>query len=894
MLRRLPIRLKLILLAGVPVIGALVLALSSARDARRQAESAAALGSIEDLARLAGHMAALVHELQFERNELSLRSAEKTLTASGIAARCSRTDAARRELGNFLATRQLASLPPRLARDLERAQTKLDAIQREREAAIAGGRAIDELWAYYKQTNASLISATAALSQLTDEGELMRAISALVVVMQIKERASQEHALLSHVFVLNEFPPGAFKDLVTLTTEEADYVSVLEVNAADAVIKRFHEIQQGPEFVRTAVLRKVALETMSDEFGVEPREWNETQGKKIEEYRELEIELNESVKVAALAKVDAAKRGVRFAYVLGGGVIAISALLAGLVARGVSGSVASLAQAAEEVRREKDFGVRAVKTSDDELGSLTDAFNEMLSGIQTRDKELAEHRENLENLVKQRTAALQRRNETMRLVLDNVEQGLATVEPDGTVSSERSRAFDEWFGDTSGSDHFADKLASHNDNARAALRAAWEQVADGFLPIAVSIDQMPRQIQVEGRLYNLNYRPIVDKDNFTGALLVVSDVTEETERLQRDAEQREMISVFEKVMRDRSGFIEFFTECEGLVNKVTGRELTDLQQAMRALHTVKGNCGMFGVTSIAELAHRLESSVIESAQLPSQQQLDELNVAWRAFAQRVRQLAGEQEEPLVEIAYEELEELEQSTAARVPHAKLGELIHRLKFERGVVRLRRVAEQAKSLAERLGKAGLRAQVEAGHDVRFQAERWAPFWSSFVHVVRNALDHGIERADIRTAAGKPPHGTLRLRALIDGEQLTIELTDDGRGVNWARVREKARERGLPHATEQELVEALFSDGLSTAEAVSGVSGRGVGMSAVREAARQLDGTVNVSSRPNSGTTVCFRFPVAALAATSWTSRYPGARPSLVPPPRQAPRSGKISVS
>ena len=162
MLKRLPIRLKLILLAGVPVIGALVLAISSARDARRKAESAAALGSIEDLARLAGYMTGLVHELQFERNELSLRLAEKTLADPEVAQRIAKTDAARKALGDFLAAREVSSLPPRLARDLGQAQTKLGEIQKEREAAISGNQPIDELWAYYKQTNASLISATAA------------------------------------------------------------------------------------------------------------------------------------------------------------------------------------------------------------------------------------------------------------------------------------------------------------------------------------------------------------------------------------------------------------------------------------------------------------------------------------------------------------------------------------------------------------------------------------------------------------------------------------------------------------------------------------------------------------------------------------------------------------
>jgi two-component system chemotaxis sensor kinase CheA len=894
MLKRLPIRLKLILLAGVPVIGALILAISSAREARRQAQSAAALGSIEDLAHLAAQMSGLVHELQFERHELSLRTAEKTLDAAEVKQRLAKTDSARQQLTEFLATREVSSLPPRLARDLAQAQSKLSGIDAQRKAALSGEQPIDVLWDYYEATDGSLISATAALSQLTDDGELMRAISALVTVLQIKERASQEHALLSHVFALNTFPAGAFKDLVTLTTEEADYINVLEVNATDSVTKRFHAVQSGAEFARTAELRKIALEDQDDDFEVKPREWAEAQGRKIEGYRKLEMDLNEDVKVAALAKVAAAESAVQLSYGMGGGVIVLSALLAGLIARGISRSVADLSRAAEDVRREKDFSVRAVKTSEDELGALTDAFNEMLAGIQARDTELTHHRENLEKLVEQRTAALQRRNEAMRLVLDNVEQGLATIEPDGKLSSERSRAFDEWFGGDETNPFFADQIARRNENVRATLRMAWEQVVDGFLPIETSIDQMPRQIEVEGRQYHLNYKAIVEKDNLHGALLVISDVTQEMERLRRDAEQREMLSVFERVMRDRSGFIEFFKECEGLVKKVVNREITDPQLAMRAVHTVKGNCGMFGIGSVAEVAHHLESSVIESGQLPSQSQLDELDHAWSQFAERVLRLAGEEEEPLVEVAYEELEELEQAAASRAPHPKIGELLHRLKYERGIVRLRRVAEQAKGLSERLGKAGLEVQIEAGKEVRFQAERWAPFWSSFVHVVRNALDHGIEKPDERTAAGKSPNGKLRLVAQVDAESVNIEFSDDGRGVSWERVREKAKERGLAHTTDQDLVNALFSDGLSTAESVSDVSGRGVGMSAVRDAARQLGGHVSVVSKPGAGTMIRFRFPITEITKPSSVSRYPGARPSLAPPPPSAPRSSRISAA
>ena len=884
MLTRIPIRLKLVLLAGVPVIGALILATIIARGARREAQSAAAIGSIEDLARLSAQMTGLVHALQFERNELSLRMAQKALGAPELNERFNRTDTARRQLSDFLATRQVSSLPPRLARDLRAAEDKLRGLQNERDGARAGRLQIDELLDYYKATDLSLISATAALSQLADDGQLMRAISALVMVLQIKERASQEHALLSHVFTLNEFPAGSYKDLVALTTEEADYINVLRVDATDSVNETFGLISQGPEFTRTAELRKVALDTMGDDFHTDPQEWSNIQGRKIERLRGMEVVLNQAIAVAALDKMRAAARSVRLSYTLGGSVIALSALLAGLIARGVSRSVASLARAAEQVRNDKDFTVRAVKTSDDELGHLTDTFNEMLSGIEARDGELRHHRENLEQLVAQRTQALQARNEAMRIVLDNVEQGLATIELDGTLASERSRVFDEWFGTADAHDSFADRLAADDGRVRGSLQVAWEQVVDGFLPLECAVDQMPRHIAVNGRAYDLTYKSIVENEILRGALLIVSDVTDARERARRDAEQRELINVFERVMRDRTGFLEFFKECDAIMSELLRGQVSP-QVAMRSVHTLKGNCGIFGIGSVAEVAHELETFIIDSGSYPSTEQVASLARVWRSFSERVAQLLGAERNSGLEISHEELRELELAVEAGASQRQIIELLERLRYERGSVRLQRVAEQARSLAQRLGKGELDVQVDANSELRFDPERWAPFWASFVHVVRNAIDHGIETPEARLSAGKPERAKVKLVATDDSKLLMIEISDDGRGIDWARVRERAEARGIPHANQAELVEALFSDGLSTAEAVTDVSGRGVGMSAVRDAARGLGGTVSVTSSSGIGTTVRFHFSSAEAGknltlAQSRSSRNPPNRAPGVP--------------
>jgi len=860
MLRRLPIRLKLILLAGVPVLGALILATLISRDAQNRAQSAAALGSIEDLARLSAHMSKLVQELQFERSELGLRLGLKTPNAEQLQARFDRTDAARRELTAFLGQRKVATLPTRLARDLGQAQQQLTRLPEERQAALSGDHDFTAWFERYEAADRSLISATAALAQLSDDGELMRAISALVSTMEIKERSSQEHALLSFVFAINEFPPGTFKQLVTLTTEEADYVRVLEVNASDNVTRRFNNIWSGPEQARAAALRKIALDAVDDQFGVDPLEWYGIQGQKIGRLRSLEVELNEAVKVAALAKVAAAEQAVRISYSLGGSVIVVSALLAGWIALGVSRSVRNLARAAERVRADKDFKVRAVKTSDDELGRLTDAFNDMLAGIQARDDELSQHRGNLERLVAERTQELSQRNQAMRLVLDNVEQGLATVEPNGKLSGERSRAFDAWFGEGETGDTLAERLGRGDATLRNWLSRGWEQVTDGLFPTEVALDQMPRRIHVGDRHYQLGYKAMQDGERLEGVLLVVSDVTAEMRRLARDAEQRELISTFEHLMRDRGGTVEFFQECEGLVAHALSAPGRDRQSVLRALHTLKGNALTFGVTSVAEAAHRLETEVAGGAGLPSAEELAELAQAWRTFAERMSRLLGTEGEPVIEVALSELEALMKAAQAAAPSSQLSAMLARLKLERAPVRLRRIGDQARSLAQRLGKGGLRIEVNAQGDVRFDRQRWAGFWAAFIHPIRNALDHGIEPAAERLAAGKPEHGKLEIAVRGDATSITVELSDDGRGIDFEKVRAKAQKLGLPHASEAQLLEALFNEGFTTSDQATELSGRGMGMSALREAARPLGGVVSVQSKPGQGTKLRVRFPAS----------------------------------
>jgi two-component system chemotaxis sensor kinase CheA len=154
------------------------------------------------------------------------------------------------------------------------------------------------------------------------------------------------------------------------------------------------------------------------------------------------------------------------------------------------------------------------------------------------------------------------------------------------------------------------------------------------------------------------------------------------------------------------------------------------------------------------------------------------------------------------------------------------------------------------------------VTDGGGMRLDNERWGGFWAAFVHAVRNAIDHGVELPEERVESGKLPAGQLALRATLENQSFVIELNDDGRGIAWKRVGQQLRERGLSSATTQDLIDGLFMDGLSTADGVTDVSGRGIGMSALRAAVQERGGRVEIRSELGAGTSLRCVFPASAV--------------------------------
>ena len=255
-------------------------------------------------------------------------------------------------------------------------------------------------------------------------------------------------------------------------------------------------------------------------------------------------------------------------------------------------------------------------------------------------------------------------------------------------------------------------------------------------------------------------------------------------------------------------------------------------------------------------ADRAESAAERSSSLrvPAER-LDELmdRVGELVIAQaRLNQIAIGSADPNLKTIAEELERLAsglRDTTMGIRTVPIGSLFSRF---------RRLIHD---LSHDLGKPI--DFVTSGEDTELDKTMIERLADPLVHLIRNAVDHGLEGAERRLAAGKPATGTVRLSATYSGAEVAISVADDGAGLDAARIRAKAEENGIIPAdaklTDTELYQLIFAPGFSTAREITSLSGRGVGMDVVKQTIDGLRGTIDLSTQPGQGTTATLRLPL-----------------------------------
>lgn len=478
-----------------------------------------------------------------------------------------------------------------------------------------------------------------------------------------------------------------------------------------------------------------------------------------------------------------------------------------------------------------------------ESGDLAFSFNCMVDAIM-------EDRQQLEAC-----------NRDLKRIMETVEQGIFSIDREGVVGAECSSAMDRWFGESCRERRLSDFIGQFDESAGARLGFGLEQVFEELLPIEVTVSLLPQRFVARNDVYSVDYDPVYEDEALTGLAVSIREITDLIRSEELQEKERELLRIINALSEDRTGYTQFLNEAGKLVIALRSATTMGISEYRRQLHTLKGIARIYGLTRLAGAAHDLETVIRDRDTLPTQKERGPLCEAWDTLARQLDRILGIVDDGIV-IPREEYEHVVRSALQACSDEQLAIRMAAWGLEDTGVVLQRLSGRAEALAKKLGKAPITVQIE-GTGLLLEASHWSAFWSSVVHLLNNAIDHGFEDSASRREVGKPTQGTLKMQTQITDDNFVFSVSDDGGGINWDKVRRKAEAHGLPRQSLGDLADALFSDGISTRDEVSESSGRGVGMASVRAQCERLGGYIDVQSRWGVGTTVQCVFPLRAMA-------------------------------
>jgi signal transduction histidine kinase len=605
-----------------------------------------------------------------------------------------------------------------------------------------------------------------------------------------------------------------------------------ELGATKGLLAEFHRGERR-RFPRPTLARRERFREVDAIRVVEPIV--NLEGKEV---ATLAVRFSTAREAAALAQLSRQISYVSLATAL---CLALAILLA--IHRVVVRPVRRLEDAASKLARGERHEIqRRGAGVADEVGRLAETFAEMADAVRDRELRLGE------------------RNAELKLILDSVDQGFLTAHPDGKLFGERSAIVEKWTGPLPSDATVWSLVALIDADAGSWTRAAWQQVTEGLLPLDVAIEQLPSRLQRSGRQFSLSYHPVLLEEELQRVVIVMTDITAEVERQRALAEQHEFAALVDQFVRDRRAFRAFWEEASKLVAKIV--EPADATPELRRhVHTLKGNARFFGLNRVSSLCHALESAMSERGEFVlTPRERASLADIWDSLRQRIEPVM-QGAAVFIDVSRDEYERLLSAVSERKPMEQVEEMLRALRQESVGVRLERAKAMLIDAVTRLEKTAPEVVVEHD-DLRVPPGPWAPFWSIFSHLLNNAADHGVESDAERRSAGKPVPARVWLSARVGRGDVVVEVRDDGRGIDWDRVRTVAAERGLPNKSRRDLEQALLSEGFSLKYQVSETSGRGVGLAAVRNVVSAMGGRIEIESTPGTGTVWRFRFPLATL--------------------------------
>ncbi len=515
------------------------------------------------------------------------------------------------------------------------------------------------------------------------------------------------------------------------------------------------------------------------------------------------------------------------------------------------------------------------------MGSILYVASSIFANVFRENRQLGTNlqqmNENLEELVAERTLQLRKKTQDIEAMLQNLPQGVLTITSDGSIHGEYSVYLETLFETREIAGRQMMELIFSNTNLGADILAQVDAVVgacigEDRMNFDFNVHLMVREFDKQmpsglSKSLELVWSPICNENDICERLMICTrDVTRlkalvaEADKQKRELEMiGQILAVnqdkFHEFVDSASGFIR---ENETLIKNTHSKDLGVIGLLFRNMHTIKGNARTYGLRLLTNTVHEAEQTYDdmrknEHVQWDQAQLLHQLQQAYEALQEYVRLNEGKlgrrgpgrrgsvdkflmvQRDQVHEMLTH-MESVDTSNPSLLHDVfrRIRQMLRLIGTEQMAVMLAGVIDSLPSLAQELGKEPPQVSViDNGIVVKTQVADLLR--NVFMHLLRNSMDHGIENAQQRLDKGKPAAGHIQLELSLADGQLWVRLRDDGKGLALGVIRRKAIEKGIIKEDQempaQELAQLIFASGFSTAEQVTEVSGRGVGMDAVK---------------------------------------------------------------
>jgi two-component system, chemotaxis family, sensor kinase CheA len=476
----------------------------------------------------------------------------------------------------------------------------------------------------------------------------------------------------------------------------------------------------------------------------------------------------------------------------------------------------------------------------------------------------------------QANRSLESLNSTIQAMLEGLGQGLLFFDKQGLCSPIHSRACFDLLETSPAGQHIADILhlppnEHHNFiewinmvfGGRLVMR--FEELAE-LAPATYAHSQ--------GLFIKLNYRPLYGKDKqLKNILVIATDHTRERIAQIQAADNISHALRTLRISRNRNYFLRFVRQFRELFFENEGG-YGCLEQFRRDIHTLKGLTGVFQLRDLEELLHKLESDLSGIHHVADvlgimQDYYEHLHVHFDsslAFAKEVLGDEFEQMGGMISMPTQKIIDFSENVKHELALGTSPEQIVTLILQNLAATSIHDAliifdVQLQEYAERMG-VKVHPCVFLGENFSILLDKYQSVISSFVHVVRNLVDHAFDVPKTRERFGKDPEGTVHITTTRQDNYFYITIADDGNGINVDALRHKLSKtvdsQQLASETDESIIQHIFDDNVSVRATVSQISGRGVGMSAVKAEIERLGGEIRVASDEGEGTTLHIRLP------------------------------------